>query len=240
MSTFVLVHGAYLSGAYWDDVAKILRSSGHEVLAPSLTGSGERAHELTPAVSLRTHVADIRHLLEYRDLSDVILVGHSYSGYVVTGVALEVPERIRRLVYADAVVPEPGKTCAEVLGEPFGGFVNAANRDGEGWRMPLLDGLAVKVGVHGEVRARFNRIITPFSLLCFRQRVDQLADGLGVLDRFEPLYIFSTKDYPNKVLMQGSADRARASGWAVEEIDAAHMAAIEVPQLLAAELLAVG
>lgn len=238
MSTFVLVHGAYLSGAYWDDVAKILRADGHDVFAPSLTGSGEHAHQLTSAVSLRTHVADIRHLLEYRDLRDVILVGHSYSGYVVTGAALEVASRVRRLVYADAVVPEPGRTCAEVLGDPFQGFVNAVNKDGDGWRMPLVNGLDVKVGVHGEVRERFNRIITPFSMLCFYQRIEALADGMGVLDRFEPVYIFSNKDYPNKVLMQGSADRARANGWTVEEIDAAHMAAIEVPERLAPRLLA--
>ncbi|MEM9452663.1 MAG: alpha/beta hydrolase [Myxococcota bacterium] len=238
MSTFVLVHGAYLSSAYWDDVAKILRSNGHDVFAPSLTGSGERAHQLTPSVSLRTHVTDIRSLLEYRDLNDVILVGHSYSGYVVTGAALEARERVGRLVYADAVVPEPGKTCADVLGDPFGGFVNAANKNGDGWRMPLIEGLDVKVGVEGEVRARFNRLITPFSLLCFKQRIEALSEGMGVLDEFAPVYIFATKDYPNKVLMQSSADRAREYGWTVEEIDAAHMSALEVPAVVAQRLLA--
>jgi pimeloyl-ACP methyl ester carboxylesterase len=104
---FVLVHGAWHGGWCWRQVRPLLK--GHEVFTPSLTGLGERSHLARPDVDLDTHIADVVSLLEMEDLRDVVLVGHSYGGMVITGAADRAHQRIRRLVYLDAFVPEDGK-----------------------------------------------------------------------------------------------------------------------------------
>jgi pimeloyl-ACP methyl ester carboxylesterase len=113
MSAFVLVHGAWHGGWCWRYVRPLLK--GHEVFAPSLTGLGERRHLAGPGVDLDTHIRDIVSILEMEDLRDVILVGHSYGGMVVTGAADRAPERIGRLVYLDAFVPENGKCTLDYV-----------------------------------------------------------------------------------------------------------------------------
>ena len=113
--TFVLVHGAWHGGWCWRFVRDLLERAGHRVYAPSLTGLGERKHLARPDIDLDTHIADIVSLLEMEDLSDVVLVGHSYGGMVVTGVADRAPERIGRLVYLDAFVPEDGKCTLDYV-----------------------------------------------------------------------------------------------------------------------------
>ena len=107
--TFVLIHGAWHGGWCWRRVATALRSAGHEVHAPSLTGLGERKHLANRAINLETHIDDVVHLIEMEDLREVVLVGHSYGGMVVTGAADRLAARIARLVYLDAFVPEDGK-----------------------------------------------------------------------------------------------------------------------------------
>ena len=111
MATFVLVHGAWHGGWCWRFVAPMLRRAGHEVFTPTLTGLGDRAHLERPGIDLDLHVQDVVALLETEDLRDVVLLGHSYGGMVVTGAAERCAGRIRRLVYLDAFVPENGK-CA--------------------------------------------------------------------------------------------------------------------------------
>jgi pimeloyl-ACP methyl ester carboxylesterase len=113
--TFVLVHGAWHGGWCWRFVRDLLEKSGHRVYAPSLTGLGERKHLARPDIDLDTHIADIVSLLEMEDLRDVVLVGHSYGGMVVTGVADRASERIARLVYLDAFVPEDGKCTLDYV-----------------------------------------------------------------------------------------------------------------------------
>jgi pimeloyl-ACP methyl ester carboxylesterase len=105
----VLVHGAWHGGWCWDRVASRLRSKGHRVFCPTLTGLGERAHLLAPDVNMSTHVADVLGVLEAEELDDVILVGHSYAGMVISGVAAKAKARIRQLVYLDAAVIEDGE-----------------------------------------------------------------------------------------------------------------------------------
>src|SRR5579859_7931096 len=113
MSTYVLVHGAWHGGWSWRAVAAGLRAAGQEAHAPSLTGLGDRRHLAAPDIDLETHVLDVVNLLEMEDLTDVVLVGHSYGGMVVTGAADRVPSRIRTLVYLDAFVPEAGRTLLD-------------------------------------------------------------------------------------------------------------------------------
>jgi pimeloyl-ACP methyl ester carboxylesterase len=115
MSTFVLVHGAWHGGWCWRAVRRLLDRAGHEVLAPSLTGLGERKHLARPDVDLETHIGDIVSILEMEDLRDVVLVGHSYGGMVVTGAADRAHERIKRIVYLDAFVPENGRCVLDYV-----------------------------------------------------------------------------------------------------------------------------
>lgn len=103
--TFVLIHGAWHGGWCWRRVAEILRARGHRVFTPSLTGLGDRAHLLSKDVSLATHVADVLSLIEAEELSDIVLVGHSYGGMVISGVADALRERVAHYVYLDARLP---------------------------------------------------------------------------------------------------------------------------------------
>ena len=106
MSTFLLAHGAWHGGWYYRRVAQSLRSNGHTVFTPTYTGLGERSHLFDPSINLDTHVQDIINVIKWEDLDDFVLVGHSYGGMVVTGVADLIPEKIHTLVYLDAFVPE--------------------------------------------------------------------------------------------------------------------------------------
>jgi len=113
MANYLFVHGAWHGGWCWKRVARILRAAGHEVFAPTLTGLGEREHLLNADVGLDIHIQDVLGVLKYEDLHDVILVGHSYGGMVIAGVAEKATTRIKHLVYLDAFVPEDGKSLAD-------------------------------------------------------------------------------------------------------------------------------
>ncbi|GGB85887.1 esterase [Novosphingobium endophyticum] len=114
MATFVLIHGGGHGGWCWSPVARLLRARGHDVFAPTLSGLADRKHVLTPDTALSTHIADIANLIEYEDLSDVMLVGHSYGGMVITGAADRVIERIGHIVFLDAAIPMNGEALVDV------------------------------------------------------------------------------------------------------------------------------
>ncbi|MGW0040146.1 alpha/beta fold hydrolase [Rhodococcus sp. NPDC003348] len=117
MATYVLVHGGGHGGWCYQRVARILRAAGHEVHTPTLTGLGERAHLLEPGVDLDTHIRDVGAVLHYEDLHEVILVGHSYGGMVITGAADRAVDRVGHLVYLDAATPVNGQSLVDVAGE---------------------------------------------------------------------------------------------------------------------------
>jgi pimeloyl-ACP methyl ester carboxylesterase len=113
MAIYALVHGAGHGGWCYRRVADRLRVAGHEVYTPTLTGLGERAHLLTPEVSLTTHIQDVVAVLEFEDLRNVVLVGHSYGGMVISGVADRAPDRVGHLVFLDAAIPVSGESLAD-------------------------------------------------------------------------------------------------------------------------------
>ena len=110
MATFVLVHGSHGGGWIWQKVTPLLRSAGYEVYTPTLTGLSDRSHLLECGVNLTTHITDVINLMDYEDLTDVILVGNSYAGMVITGVAAKEPERLKQVVYLDAYLPDTGQS----------------------------------------------------------------------------------------------------------------------------------
>jgi pimeloyl-ACP methyl ester carboxylesterase len=120
MATFVLVHGAWAGGVVWRQLAPRLRKAGHEVYVPTLTGIGERKHLLNREVNLDTHIQDVIGIIDHEDLSDIVLVGHSYGGMVISGVADRVPEKVASLVYLDAFVPENGQAMRDIVTRPLG------------------------------------------------------------------------------------------------------------------------
>lgn len=116
MATFVLVHGGGHGGWCYQGVARILRAQGQEVYTPTMTGLGEREHLLSPAVDLDMHITDIVKVLHFEDLRDVILVGHSYGGMVITGVADRAADRVGHIVFLDAANPENGQSLVDLAG----------------------------------------------------------------------------------------------------------------------------
>jgi len=136
LSTYVFVPGGWHGGWCWKRVASRLRAAGHEVYTPTLTGLGERAHLLSPSVNLDTHITDVVGVVRWEDLDDVILVGHSFGGMIITGVADRIPERIATVVYLDALWPVDGERTSDVIGELTAGSVMAMTADPE--RPPLI------------------------------------------------------------------------------------------------------
>ena len=116
MATYVLVHGGAHGGWCYGKVARLLRRAGHEVYTPTMTGLGEREHLLSVAIDLDMHIADIVNVLQFEDLGDVILVGHSYGGMVITGVADRASDRVGHLVFLDAATPDNGQSLEDVAG----------------------------------------------------------------------------------------------------------------------------
>ena len=116
-STFVIVHGATGGGWDWKTVAQLLSANNHIVYRPTLTGLGEKYHLNNPDVNLTTHINDVVNLIVFEDLHDVVLVGHSYGGMVITGVIDRIPERIRHVTFLDAMVPDDGMSMIE--GKPL-------------------------------------------------------------------------------------------------------------------------
>lgn len=129
--TFVLVHGAWHGGWCWRQVSDALVKQGHRVFTPTMTGLGERSHLLNKSINLTTHVTDIANVIRYEDLSDVVLVGHSYGGIIISGVAEQLADRISSIVFLDAFLPEDGETLLQKSSPAFVTAINAAIEKGE-------------------------------------------------------------------------------------------------------------
>ncbi|HVZ45240.1 MAG TPA: alpha/beta fold hydrolase [Ramlibacter sp.] len=135
---FVLVHGAWHGAWCWDRVTPILRQAGHRVFTPTLPGQGERAAELSADVNLETHIADVVQYIESRRLQNVVLVGHSYGGLVVSGVADRIAPRLRKLIYLDALVLDSGQSIAALSGASWENRLKAVREQGRGLGLPAL------------------------------------------------------------------------------------------------------
>lgn len=127
---FVIVHGAWGGGWDWRGIDSILTRDGHSVDRVTLTGLGDRVHLASPNIGLDTHITDVVNAIEFEKLNDVVLIGHSYGGMVITGAAERIPQRIRHLVYVDAFLPEHGESVKKLADAGFDAMVTNMAKDG--------------------------------------------------------------------------------------------------------------
>ncbi len=231
MATFVLVHGTGCGGWVWQKLTPLLRAGGHEVYAPTLTGVGDRAHLLDCGVDLNTHITDITSLIEYEDLTDVVLVGHSYAGMVITGVAAKVPERLSQVVYLDAYLPDDGQTEADLWPADMRAEILTDVAAGRGVRQPpSLAFLGITDAEMGEwVKAR----LTPHPLATYNQPAP-VGDNRSASLRYS--YIHCTAG-PTTSLFATFATKAKAKGWEVYELATGHVVMLTLQHDLARILL---
>jgi pimeloyl-ACP methyl ester carboxylesterase len=228
--TFLVAHGAWSAGWAWKKMHPLMQAAGHRLVTPTYTGLGERAHLAAPSIDLDTHIQDMLGVLEFEDLRDVVLIGHSYGGMVATGVAARVPERIRRLVYLDAFVPRDGQSLFDLVGPA--GREAMRSRAEDGWRVPPNP-------TPGDTSAEDLAWLTPRRvaqpLRCFETPV-RLPQGESGMPRD---YIYCTRIGPTDTF-RPFADRARAeAGWGYHEMDASHSPHVTAPEGLMRVLMGV-
>jgi len=236
MATYVLVHGGGHGGWCYQRVARLLRAQGHEVLTPTLTGLGERAHLLDQRVDLERHVTDVAAVLRFEDLRNVILVGHSYGGMVITGAADRVPDRVGRLVYLDAATPVNGQSLVDVAGP----VINAVRPMGEvvdGIELVLQPGpdAGLLYGVTDpDDLAWMAERLTPHPWKCFEQPLAlSNEDALWAIPQF---HIVCTSTLPTRDRDQMARAKAEGRLW---DIDTGHDLMITEPEQTADALLQV-
>lgn len=229
MATFVLVHGAWGGAHGFRKVRRALQGGGHEVFTPGLTGIGERVHLVSPQIDLTTHVYDVVNHVLFEDLRDIVLVGYSYGGAVVTGAVAHVGERVRELVYLDAFVPDDGQTVTALTGRPTTEPLLA-----EPWLAPPLPR-----ELDDPAEAEWHEARrTPHPVRCFTEPV-RLPTPLEE-QPFGLTYIKATADAdesPGAGAFWAAARRAETSDrWRYYEIATNHMVAANRPEELAAIL----
>ena len=226
MATYILLPGAFAGGWYLKPLATRLRRAGNDVYTFTYTGLGERSHLLTRDIDLDIHILDVLQMLRYEDLHDVILVGKSYSGMVITGVADQMPDRLRHLVYLDAAVPVDGQSLLDLMDPATAAAMTEfANTYGDGWLLPAdttvdarLTNHPWKTGVH------------PVRLT-----------GNPAAAQIPRTYIYCIGKEPNHIAAAFTATGsmlAKASNWGYHEIASGHEPEVEKPDELAAILLA--
>jgi pimeloyl-ACP methyl ester carboxylesterase len=227
MATIVIAHGAWSAGWAWKKMRPLMAAVGHELWTPTYTGLGERRHLARPDVDLNTHIQDVVAVLETEDLSDVVLVGHSYGGMVATGVADRARDRIAKLVYLDAFVPRDGQSLTDFTGPGSADQLRqSAQADGGGWLVPPRasppDTSEADLAWTGPRRA-------PQPIGAFTTPV-RLANGEPSAPRS---YILCTRSEPVGAFA-AFAERARTeAGWRYFEIEATHNPHITAPAALA-------
>ena len=231
MATFVLVHGAWHGGWCWQRVASRLCTAGHEVYAPTLTGLGERVHLLSPTVDLETHIRDVINVLDYEDLQRVVLVGHSYGGMVIAGVADRATDRLAHVVYLDTIVPRDGASGFTVLpAERVAALQEQVRLAGEGWLIPSPPVERFGVTAVEDVQWAAPKLV-PQPLATFTQPL-RLTDRAAALPK---TYILCTAN-PNSFRPFAEPVRG-APGWRYRELHTGHDAMITAPRELADLLL---
>jgi pimeloyl-ACP methyl ester carboxylesterase len=233
MATYVLVHGAWHGGWCWRRTTEILRAKGHRVFEPTLSGVGARAHEATAAIGVYTHANDVAGLVEMEQINDIILVGHSYGGMVITAAAEQISQRIGALVYLDAFVPKTGESLMMLVGPERGqNMVVSAMQHGEGWRVPAPPPSYFGVKKQDDIDWITSRC-TPQSLLTFMQPV---RSAKAAEDIKRKVYI-RAEGHPGPTFAPFGEMAKSTPGWDYHAVACGHEVMIEMPNELAEILL---
>lgn len=234
MTTFLLVHGTGDGGWIWQKLTPLLQAGGHTVYTPTLTGVGDRSHLLHCGVKLTTHITDITNLLFYEDLSDVVLVGHSYGGMVITGVAAKAPERLKRLVFLDAYMPAEGQSEADLWPDEMRASILADDAARQGVREPVPPDI---LGINDpELLAWVLARATPHPMATYTEPVPAGGSMSAALPR---AYIHCTLGTTAPIFAPFSA-KARAEGWRVYELATGHSPMLTMPEQVAGLLVELG
>jgi pimeloyl-ACP methyl ester carboxylesterase len=231
MATFVLVTGAWHGSWCWKRVRKALAERGHEVFTPTFSGLCERSHLMSPDIDLDTHIDDIANLIRWEDLQDIVLVGHSYGGLVVSGVADRLGDRISALVYLDAFVVESGQSLYDTL-PPEQRQAQLDARGPDDWKIPPIP--AAVFNVNPADRDWVDAQCTFQPLACFEQKL-QLTHAAPPVRSVH--YILAT-GWEGTPFGQFH-EKAKARGWSTREFACGHDVMLDMPQELTAALLEV-
>jgi len=238
---FVLVHPAWHGAWFWRKVVPLLRERGHQVFTPTLTGLGERSHLARPEIGLDVHVNDVVNVLKHEDLRDVVLVGHSSSGAVITGVADRAPDQIAHVVYLDAFVPEHGEAVLDLVAPERRQMMEAlVATEGNGWLLPrfaLPPWNTIVRDMWGvtnddDVRWMIERL-SPTPVGHFKDPVHRTNPAAEKLPR---AYI-RCRQFPNPRFDQHAAMAQRSQLWRYRELASSHHAALTIPDKVADVLL---
>lgn len=236
--TFVLVHGAWHGGWCWRRVADVLMARGNRVFTPTLTGVGDRAHLFSKDISLQTHVEDILAVVETEELSDFVLVGHSYGGFVISGVADALRERVSHYVYLDASVPPDMSPGASFSWADFNppeareARLNLVREQGNGVALPAPPPSAFAVTKASDV-AWLQRRLRPMPVGTYIGTFTFASSGSNGLKR---TYIASSK--PPYALLVSTRNRIRDDNtWSFTTIEAGHDSMVTAPDELASLLM---
>ena len=247
-ATFVLVPGQWTGAFVWHTVAPILRAARHNVYAVTCTGLGERVHLASPAIDLDTFVTDVVNVLVYEDLRDVVLVGHSFAGMIIPGVVERAPERLARVVYFDADVPNDGQNFYDVLtpemrdAEILADVMGGVEADMPGFR-PVAPGVVewLRGSIKDPTEADwFIAKLVPHPELSNLQRIRLGNPDAAALPK---AFILCTADKnltadPQTDSLVLAAERARSDpNWRVIEMDDTHMGNLNDPQGTAQALM---
>jgi pimeloyl-ACP methyl ester carboxylesterase len=229
--TFVLVHGAWHGGWCWRRVADRLEAKGHKVYAQTLTGLCDRAHLLTKDTNVGTHASDIANLIKWEELSDIVLVGHSYGGFVITEVAERAADRIASIVYLDAFVPEPGQSLLDLASPTARKLLEEAIARGDLAVKPIP---AAVFNVNEKDRAWVDAQCTPQPSATFAFKTTGIAGRNKVARKS---YIRAAS-YKSPSFDAGLA-KAKGLGWRTFEVPSGHDVMVDMPDRLTEILLEV-
>jgi pimeloyl-ACP methyl ester carboxylesterase len=230
--TFVLVHGAWHGGWCWCRVADRLRASGHIVFTPTLTGLGERAHLLHPDIDLSLHVADVLGLIKCERLNNIVLVGHSYGGFVISGVAEAVANKISSIVFLDAFIPDNGESVLDVVQPAVQDVVQDVLDRGD-TTVPVRDAAAFKV--NEKDRAWVDSLATPQPIGTMTEKITLT----GARERVATKAYIRAAGYPNVSFDKACARTKADRSWRTYEVPCGHDVMIDKPDRLAEILLEV-
>ena len=232
MATFVVAHGAWSAGWAWKKMRPLLRERGHELYTPSYTGLGERAHLLRPGIDLSLHIADVLGVIEYERLRNFVLVGHSYGGCVISGIAEAVPDAIQSIVFLDAFIPDNGDSTLDLVQPAVQDVIRGALARGE-ITVPVRDAAAFKV--NEKDRAWVDSLATPQPIATFTEKLKLT----GARERIAKKTYIRASGYPN-VSFEKALARVKADpSWRTYEVPCGHDVMIDDPERLTEILLEV-